>query len=123
MTKLLLYGWKVVEALTRVSAMATTYSPGLTNRVEYPVGKRVFPFKHCGPLAVFTNRWDAKDFAEDYSYWSTNHSKNLIVIKVRYKRSMTYTLWYVTPRGYLQHCTLYEYPSGTDFADFITCLE
>ena len=104
--KKLLYGWKVIT-YHRWSAIRT--SSGL----EYEKGKRAHRSKRRGPLAVFTSKKYAEKFANFYS----SGRFQLQVVTCKYKPSRDKMFW----TEYSVH--EFSSPPGTDFADFVTCLE
>lgn len=112
MSEKVLYGYKVLRA-NRCSAMAA-----LSHRLLYPVNRKVHRPETAGPLAVFICHADASAF----KYYFDNRSMLLHIVKCTYKLSLDANLWYPTPLKVIRHCANI-WPTGTAFADFVTCKE
>ena len=116
-------GWKVVNR-ERKSAICM-YTEGA---VDYPANEIVTPREGCGPLGVFVTEEQAALFAwEGMSLKDREKCNPFQVIPCTYTRSLHRRFWYITTDGKQWPGADEEeedwLPSGTDFADTVTCLE
>ena len=98
-------GWKVLRE--RRWSATRAGSP-----IQYPVGKWAKPRRGCGPLAVFSDERQARDFALGFG---TAHS-------CEFKASRFRHLWFLS-RGETCHSGDLPFPRGTRFADAVKTLE
>jgi hypothetical protein len=109
----MLMGYKVVVH-NRNAGYVSCSSP---LQVRYTIGEPTTRPPNCGPLAVFSNKKDAKHFIE-YSTLGAH------LFRCLYTPSKSSSVWY---KG---HSLIYTYalspnklPTGTIFADSVTLIE
>ena len=110
MTKRLEVGYKVLthNRISCASAFAI---------VSYRKMRRTLPKNDCGPLAVFKDRESAQNFIiNELTPYSI---KNYLIVKCKYKKSTQRALWRWGGTKIHPH---FHIP-GTDYADWVTCLE
>ena len=98
-------GWKVLNSNSRRSCFVR--GRGLRH---YRKGRRIIPVKDCGPLCVFTKKYHARRFLENFVH-------SAYVVKCLYTPSKEVVVWGA------YNAYLLQLPQGTALADSVTCLE
>lgn len=135
------YGWKVITYSRRSLVVPRD------SKLYYRKGRRIYPLKGWGPLAVFRAITSAEMFVTEYGpfiEWGRCPDKDSTcqshpfysqIVRCRYKPSKYQKLWTrfsnVTNTTYtnsiigggLGESWTTMFPSGTVLADFVTCLE
>lgn len=120
-------GWKVITTADRRSTISEVERLEPFSR-HYPRRCRVYPLELCGPLAVFKTYNTALDFVltnlktRASSQWRSD-PRHYRIVPCRYKRSSRQNLAAGSKVRSRQFLAYVETPVGTDFADFVTCLE
>jgi len=115
-------GWKAVSV---GPSRSSVWALGIAN-MEYPVGETVHMDPDLGPLFVFDNLIDAEFFRDSLSY--------VMVVPCDYvptKLTVDHqaTSWFCTKEDFVANKDSAEgsrkanWPSGTVFAESVTCLE
>ena len=127
----ILRGYKVVR-LTR----GRLYSAFVTPALLYPIGEWVRPDLHCGPLALFTDRCFADEFAHKLSIRTFDERGNRIFVSVRpcewtkwgggvfFRGSEQHKFWMLKHKGTWREKMVSDgyirsLPTGTKFASSI----
>ena len=107
-------GFKVISRNNRTSIMVRK-----EGRVTYNINKWATPKKGNGPLCVFNNKGNARDFSCQIGY------HGLKVVPCQYEKAKEETVWYkylLSKSGPLSRKKSH-FPPGTVLASKVMCLE
>ena len=102
-------GYKVVRL-----NMNSFSKPFLFGGIKYKLNKKVFPKEGCGPLCIFDNLENIKEFFLSYNSTPINYR----VIKCNYEESEEKKVWNDFEEIFLQ-----VLPSGTKLANWVELIE
>lgn len=115
----LLPGFKVLR-LRKGQMESVTGGPW--RRLQYEVGKPMFPKEHCGPLAVFESKRSAVAFCENLKktpFFPNVVGEDLHILPCLYAPSRFKSLWFSMYGVAKAEARDFNFPPGTDMADAV----